>query len=260
MSKYHKEGMHMKRTLPILLILAVIVSLCGCRVVAPGESSTPGTTAPSQTDTGSETEIATAPSETSTEPITETLPPDSLGLLYEVNSDGTSCTVTGIGTCQDSYIVIPSTCDGYLVTGIGNFAFSRCQTLTNICIPDGVTSVGNAAFSGCHSLISVHLPDSVTSIGHGAFSDCNLLTDLVIPDCVTSIERMAFAGCHSLFSICIPSSVASIDEFAFYYCIALTDIHFDGTRAQWNAITKQEAWDDSAADYTIHCTDGTLSK
>ncbi len=37
-------------------------------------------------------------------------------------------------------------------------------------------------------------------------------------------------------------------------------IYFDGTKAQWNAIEKGEGWSYYTGNYTIHCTDGTISK
>ena len=63
---------------------------------------------------------------------------------------------------------IPSTIAGYPVTGIGNFAFSYCNT-TSITIPDSVTSIGDSAFCYCDSLTSVTIGSGVTSIGKNAF-------------------------------------------------------------------------------------------
>ena len=31
--------------------------------------------------------------------------PDSVGLAYEINSDGKTCTITGIGNCEDSNVL-----------------------------------------------------------------------------------------------------------------------------------------------------------
>jgi hypothetical protein len=42
--------------------------------------------------------------------------PASEGLEYELNEDGTSYSVIGIGTCEDTDIVIPSTYEGLPVT------------------------------------------------------------------------------------------------------------------------------------------------
>lgn len=43
----------------------------------------------------------------------------------------------------------------YVVTKIGNSAFSGCSGLTSITIPDSVTSIGSYAFSGCSNLTNV---------------------------------------------------------------------------------------------------------
>ena len=43
-------------------------------------------------------------------------------LAYDVNLDGETCTVTGIGTWKSPHLVIPSTIDGYRVTEIGERA------------------------------------------------------------------------------------------------------------------------------------------
>ena len=64
------------------------------------------------------------------------------------------------------------------VTLLGNSAFSNCDNLTSITIPDSVTEIGKSAFSYCDNLTSVTIPDSVTSIGDWAFYDCGSLTSV----------------------------------------------------------------------------------
>lgn len=49
------------------------------------------------------------------------------------------------GTSGD--VIIPN-----CVTIIGDNAFIRCSSLTNITIPDSVTSIGFSAFKGCSKL------------------------------------------------------------------------------------------------------------
>ena len=61
---------------------------------------------------------------------------------------------------------------------IGGRAFSSCQRLTSITIPDSVTSIGDRAFQSCSSLTSITIPDSVTSIGDWAFQSCSSLTSI----------------------------------------------------------------------------------
>lgn len=93
-----------------------------------------------------------------------------------------------------------------------------------------------------------------------AFAYCSSLTSINIPDSVTSIGANAFSGCRSLTSINIPDGVTSIGEGAFSGCSALTDITFAGTKAQWKAIKKGYDWNYDTGNYTIHCTDGDISK
>ena len=147
----------------------------------------------------------------------------SEGLAFTSNGDGT-CYVSGIGTCTDTDIVIPSTApNGDRVTSIGS-AFYGCNTLVSVTIPNSITSIGRQAFYGCTALTSVTIPDSVTSIGYGAFAYCSSLTSVTIPDSVTSIGSSAFYGCSSLTSVTIPNSVTSIGPDAFSGCSSLTSV------------------------------------
>ena len=87
---------------------------------------------------------------------------------------------------------------------------------TSVIPSDGsVTSIGEGAFSYCESLMSITIPDSVTVIGDKAFLSCRSLESVMIPDSVTSIGDLAFKGCHGLTSITIPDSVTFIGYGAF---------------------------------------------
>lgn len=125
-------------------------------------------------------------------------------LKYSLNSDGTAYTVTGIGTCTDTEIIIPSEYNAKPVTRIGSDAFRGCKGLTSITIPDSATSIGDYAFLGCTGLTSVTIGNGVTSIGYYAFSDCTSLTSISIPNSVMSIDEGALRGCSSLETITIP--------------------------------------------------------
>ena len=157
--------------------------------------------------------------------------------------------------CKTS--VIPG--DGS-VTSIGNHAFSGCTGLTSITIPNSITSIGYGAFSNCYGLTSINIPDSVTSIGNNAFYRCTGLTSVTIGSSVTSIVGGAFSGCTSLASINIPDSVTSIGNNAFSGCTGLTSINYNGTKAQWNALSKESNWNSDTGNYTVCCTDGNIPK
>ncbi len=135
--------------------------------------------------------------------------------------DGTLCIGGGaFSDCESlTSITIPNS-----VTSIVDSVFDYCTSLTSITIPDSVTSIGNGAFRYCSSLTSITIPNSVTSIGSHAFDHCESLTSITIPNSVTSIGSHAFYHCSSLTSIIIPNSVTSIGSGAFKYCSSLTSI------------------------------------
>ena len=175
------------------------------------------------------------------------------------HSQGNCLIETGSKTlvlgCKNS--VIPS--DG-TVTSVGYEAFYHCTGLTSITIPNSVTSIGYYAFSDCTSLTSITIPNSVTSIGGYAFSGCSKLTSVTIGNGVTSIGYSAFSYCTGLTSITIPNSVTSIGSGAFYGCTSLTTIRYGGTVAQWKTITKDQTWANRTGNFTVYCSDGTITK
>ena len=152
------------------------------------------------------------------------------GIYYNINSDGTSVSVTYKGSSFNSYaneyssaVTIPAsvTYSGrtYSVTSIGADAFDSCSGLTSVEIPNSVISIGNYAFRECSGLKSVSIGTSVTEIGQGAFAFCSGLTSVEIPNSVTSIGSSAFWKCYSLISVEIPNSVTEISDDTFAYCI-----------------------------------------
>ncbi len=141
---------------------------------------------------------------------------------------------------------------------IGFSAFSNCTSLTSITIPDSVTSIKNGAFGGCSSLTSITLPDSVTSICDNAFRGCSSLTSITIPDSVKSIGWNAFSYCTSLTSITISKRVNDIGYGAFINCTNLASVTYDGTKAEWENITKGDKWLYNTPTITVHCTDGDI--
>ena len=125
-------------------------------------------------------------------------------------------------------VVIPETITyndkQYTVTSIGSYAFSDCNSLNSIIIPNSVTTIGIYAFSYCSGLTSVTIPNSVTSISPYVFYQCEGLKSITIPNSVTSIGESAFHGCSGLNSLTIPSSVIYISESAFQSCSCLTSL------------------------------------
>ena len=176
--------------------------------------------------------------------------PASEGLDMVLISEG-EYTVSGIGTCTDTEILIPTTYNGLPVVSVEARAFLNNTAITSVVLPDGITSIGENAFNGCESLTSVTFGKNsqLTSIGPGAFNYCYSLESITIPESVTnigsdafyycyglrsvtfgensqltSIGDGAFNWCESLESITIPASVTSIGEWAFVECYRLVEV------------------------------------
>ncbi len=151
---------------------------------------------------------------------------DSQGLAYTVNDDGVTCTITGLGTCTDTYLYIPSHIDGYKVTRIGENAFNNCNlpALIGVKLPDSVVEICKDAFSSCIFLEEIIVPAELTTIGESAFAACFSLTEFVFPDSIVYIGDSAFSGCRSLNNVVWPREITQIGEYMFSSCWSLTEI------------------------------------
>lgn len=183
-------------------------------------------------------------------------PTYSEGLEFKLDDAGTGYVVSGIGSCEDTKIIIPPTYEELPVTGIARKAFYGCDSLTSVTIPASVERIASEAFSVCTSLTSITILEGVTTIGYSAFSGCISLTSVSIPGSVTYIGQYAFASCTSLSGLTIPASVTRLGEGAFYMCTSLTSIQYGGTVAEWKtAAPRMQA---AGFNCTITCTDGTI--
>lgn len=134
-------------------------------------------------------------------------------------------------------VVIPGT-----VKSVADYTFSCCTQLENVTLPDGLESIGAAAFDSCAKLKSINIPSGVTYIGDGAFFGCALIENAEIPDGVSRIGNLTFCNCSSLKNVTVGAGVTEIGDGAFANCTSLSKVIFNGTTAQWKALTESESF------------------
>lgn len=95
----------------------------------------------------------------------------SEGLEYELNEEGESYKVVGLGTCTDINVVVPRTYNGKPVTAIGDNAFENAQ-IDSINLWECVTSIGKEAFKGCSPFRFVYIYSTTPiTVGTDAFPE-----------------------------------------------------------------------------------------
>ena len=86
-------------------------------------------------------------------------------------------------------IVIPSVVSlnnkAYTITGIGDWAFYDCRSLTEITIPNGITVLNNYVLADCTGLTTVNLPSTMTTVCGYAMKGCTGLKSLSLPSSIT---------------------------------------------------------------------------
>ena len=138
----------------------------------------------------------------------------------EVTHDGSTYSVTTIGSRAFGWCYDLTSAEMPSVTTIGDAAFYSCSALASVSMPS-VTAIDEDAFCYCKDLTSVSMP-SVTTIGDGAFSDCSALASVSMP-VATTIDVKAFYGCSALTSVSMPVAT-KIFSYAFSDCSALPSV------------------------------------
>jgi len=184
---------------------------------------------------------------------------------------GTKISMRAFENCSYlEYIILPDS-----LTEVGTEAFKNCSGLDSIAIPDGVTKMGDYILKGCSSIKSITIPfvgslrytepvaalfDNCDYVGLGLWYVPASLESVTFTK-LTEIPSLMFNECTNVKTITIPTTLEKIE--GYYYTLpykSILDIYYQGTTAQWEAIDKEADWAMGVKDYTIHCSDGIITK
>lgn len=107
------------------------------------------------------------------------------------------------------------------VTGIEEYEvipkgmFLHCYSLENITL-NKVVTIGTDAFSYCESLQNVSLPNTLKEIGDAAFHDCISFTEIILPEGLEKIGFRAFRNTR-ISEMSIPASLKEVGEGVLEY-------------------------------------------
>ena len=159
-----------------------------------------------------------------------TQPTDSLVIPSTITYQGNTYVVTAIGNnaftncARIKHVII-----GDSITAIGDYAFQYCSMIRSVSLPAGLTSIGTSAFESCIALKKLDLPAGLSSIGEGAFALCRQLDSIVIPASLTHLPNHLFYSCNGLMTISLPSNLSQIGDFTFRECNGLRTIDLPNT-------------------------------
>lgn len=134
-------------------------------------------------------------------------------------------------------------------TMINDWAFSGCESLSKIQLPDSISYIGSA-FPGCTGLKEINIPDNVSFIGEYAFCDTGL-ESVHIPY-GAYVGDYCFARCPFLKSVTL-TGIRSLPGGVFSNCPNLSEIIFDGEYNEWRFVEKAGDWDNDSGNYIINC-------
>lgn len=204
----------------IALAVALICVTYFHEDVSPSHTQEPTRDTTRATTHSTTEKMTTAATADPTKPL---LPDMSNGLSFLSLGNG-ECKVTGIGTCPDACVVIPSYSPmGERVVEIGTGAFFECSTITAIQIPETVEHIGALAFGICQNLIYISVSDANPYYcdRDGVLYSADLGTLICYPP--MRAEQI----------LTIDAATTVILEMAFFDCANLKHIRYTGSAEQW---------------------------
>lgn len=209
----------MKKFIPVLLSLAIVLSLASC---GGGDKGIDGltndrnhqTNADTEGEDSSHSENENSPSgETESDPVD----PDNISVAEDISwkYENGVLTISGNGKMPD-YSQAKSPWQEYAdsttkvvvengIKSIGDFAFYGFKNADTFEIPDDIVAIGNHAFLGCKNIRTFDIPEGTLTVGVDVFENCASLEELTIPKNVEKFRYGNLGVCESLRTITVDS-------------------------------------------------------
>lgn len=136
------------------------------------------------------------------------------------------------------------------VSGIGDYAFVGCKTLTSVVLADSVTRIGKHAFAQCNGVSGIDLENiseiaesafeqsglteiqisgsATVTIGNDAFARCAALKTVMLEQCTLKAGDCIWKGCTGLEKLMISADFTEIGSSLFADCTALSQVTLTG--------------------------------
>lgn len=220
-----------RKLLVMLMAVCITASLVACGTGDSGDKkeSSSGTAVENETGEEKETTENTVSDVEQKDDVQETdnqeltVDPEyaniqeSTGFMFESNGDGT-CTLTKIGDCTDSDIVIPEKSPaGDTVTMIAEYAFYGAEDINSIVIAGKTMELDTKAFQSCEAK-KIVISGCDLQVGKNAFSYCDDVEEVCITGSNIEVETYAFYDTGKDMNVKIVNCTGVLDEKAFQSC------------------------------------------
>ena len=184
--------------------------------------------------------------------ITRTFSCGTENIIYTLNDDKRSYTLTSVTDNIDSNVVIPDRLpDGCPVTAIARGVFYQNKRISRIELPESVEFIGDYAFA--ESNVSTIIIKGAPVIGAHAFEK-SYASDISFGG-TRVIGENAFAYCWSLKTLVLPSGIEEIQKGAFYYCPNLSDVYYNASASANGVFAKDYDTQSTPVTINIHIKD-----
>ena len=167
---------------------------------------------------------------------------------------------------------------------IGDYSFEKCNSLVSVTLPKSIKTLGKEVFEELNNLESVVFEEGneLESMGSGCFDGCPKLKtikfaetskfteieytfedlaaieEIDLPNSVETIKTYGIRNCSSLKTLWLSKGLKNLEIYCIDTC-PIANLHFRGTKEEWNKIAKVNKWCYAISTNVVHCTDGDVA-